>query len=102
MFSKPGPATMFADTLAMSADTLAMSYAANIVIAMRLTRMTLGTVDPHREGALMVSEKIDAATEATMAIARSFMGGQPGLAPSRAMAVYNRRVRLNLDRLTQP
>lgn len=102
MFSKPGPATMFANTLAMSADTLAMSYAANMVIAMRLTRMTLGTVDPRHEGALMISEKFDAAAEATLAVAQSLMSGQPGLAPSRAMAVYDRRVRHNLDRLTQP
>ena len=102
MFSKPGAARIFADTLAMGADMLAMSYAANMVIAMRLTKMTLGSLDPHREGALMISEKIDAAAEAAMAVTQSLMSGQPGLAPTRAMAVYNRRVRHNLDRLSQP
>ena len=95
MFNKPGPASMIA-------DAMAFSYAAHMVIAMRLTKMTLGAVDPRQEGALMVSEKIDAATEATLAVARSLMSGEAGLAPARAMAVYNRRVRHNLDRLTQP
>lgn len=94
MFSKSGPATMFS-------DTLAVSYAAQMVIAMRLTKMSLGIIDTRHEGVLMVAEKIDAAAEATWAVTQSLMTGQPGLAPARAMAVYKKRVRQNLDRLSQ-
>jgi hypothetical protein len=94
MPNKPGFATLFV-------DTLAMSVAANAVIAMRLTKMSLGVVDPTQEGVLMISEKIDAATEATFAAARSIALGEPEHAAGRAVAIYRRQVDLNLRRLTR-
>jgi len=92
MPNKPGLATLFV-------DTLAMSVAANAVIAMRLTKMSLGVVDLKQEGVLMISEKIDAATEATLAAARSIAVGEPHHAAGRAIAVYRRQVDQNLRRL---
>ena len=86
----------------LMAESLEVSVAAHTVIALRMARFATGHAESGHESRLMISEKIDAATEAAMAVAQSLMSGQPGLAPSRAMAVYNRRVRHNLDRLTQP
>lgn len=94
MPNRPGLATLFV-------DTLAMSVAANAVIAMRLTQMAFGVVDPKRESALMVAEKIDAATEATFAAARSIATGEAHHAAGRAVAVYRKRVDQNLRRLTR-
>lgn len=94
MDSRPGLATLLV-------DTLALSWAANAVIAVRLSKMALGVVDPSREAPLMVVEKIDAATEATFAAARSIAAGEPHHAAGRALAVYKRRVDRNLRRLTR-
>ena len=80
-------------------DTLAMSVAANAVIAMRLTQMSFGVVDPN-EGVLMVAEKFDAAAEASLAAARSFALGEPHHAAGRAVAVYREKVDRNYRRLT--
>jgi hypothetical protein len=95
MANKPGLATLFV-------DTLAMSVTANAVIAMRLTKMTLGNVDPTHEGALMIAEKIDAAAEASFAAARSIAAGEAHHAAGRAVAVYRKRVDRNLRRLLTP
>jgi hypothetical protein len=81
-------------------ETLALGVAANTVIAMRLTKIAFGTVDPKHESALMVAEKLDAAVEASLAAARAFAAGAPHHAPVRAVDVYKRRVERNLRRLT--
>lgn len=93
MSKLPGMTTLFA-------DTLALSVTANAVIAVRLTKMAFGAVDPNRESGLMVAEKIDAAVEASMASARAVFNGEPHHAAGRAVAVYKRRVDRNLRRLT--
>lgn len=93
MTDKPGLATLFA-------DTLAMSMTAHAVIAVRLTKMAFGVVDANHEGTLMVAEKIDAATEATFAAAQSIATGEAHHAAGRAVAVYKRCVDHNLRRLT--
>lgn len=93
MNSTPGLTTIFA-------DTIALSMAANAVIAVRLTKMAFGVVDPNHEGSLMIAEKIDAATEASFAAVLSFADGEPHHAAGRAIAVYKRKVDRNLRRLT--
>ncbi len=60
MNSRPDLATLFM-------DTLTLSLAANAVIAVRLSKMAFGVVDPSREAPLMVLEKVDAAIEASLA-----------------------------------
>jgi hypothetical protein len=81
-------------------DTLTLSMAANTVIAVRLSKIAFGVVDPSLEGPLMVVEKVDAAVEATFAAARSMVSGEPHHAAGRAVAVYKRKVDRNLRRLT--
>lgn len=93
MDSKSGLTTLFV-------DTLALSVTANAVIAMRLTQMAFGVVDPKHESSLMVAEKIDAAAEASMAAARAIAAGEAHHAAGRAVAVYKRRVDRNLRRLS--
>lgn len=93
MDSKSGLTTLFA-------DTLTLSVTANAVIAMRLTMMAFGAVDPNRESGLMVAEKIDAAAEASLAAARAIAAGEAHHAAGRAVAVYKRRVERNFHRLT--
>ncbi len=89
------------DLTTLFTDAFVLGFAANAVIAVRLTKIAFGVVDPNREGTLMVSEKIDAATEATFAAARSFALGEPHHAAGRAVAVYKKRVERNLRRLTR-
>lgn len=93
MDNRPGLTTLFF-------DTLVLSMTVNAVVAVRLTKIAFGVVDPKSEGSLMVAEKIDAAAEATFAAARSFAAGEPHHAAGRAVAVYKRRVERNLRRLT--
>ncbi len=93
MDNRTGLATLFV-------DTFFLSMAANAVIAVRLSKMAFGVVDPIREAPLMVAEKVDAAVEATAAAARSMVSGEPHHAAGRAVAVYKRRVDRNLRRLT--
>ncbi len=93
MNSRPDLATLFV-------DTLTLSMAANAVIAVRLSKMAFGVVDPSREAPLMVLEKVDAAIEATLAAARSVVVGEAHHAAGRAVAVYKRKVDRNLRRLT--
>jgi hypothetical protein len=93
MTNKPGLTTLFT-------DTLALSMTVNAVISVRLMKMAFGVVDPNHEGSLMISEKIDAATEATVAAARSFASGEAHHAAGRAVRVYKMRVDRNLRRLT--
>ncbi|RTL89971.1 MAG: hypothetical protein EKK29_01940 [Hyphomicrobiales bacterium] len=93
MDNRPGLTTLLS-------DTLVLTMAVNAVIAVRLAKIAVGAVDPKHEGTLMVAEKIDAATEATFAAARSFVAGEPHHAAGRAVAVYKRRVERNLRRLT--
>lgn len=81
-------------------ETVAMSWAAHTVIAMRLTKIAFGGVDATRESRLMVTEKVEAAAEATLQAAQSLLTGQAHRAPGRAMAVYKKRVKRNLRRLT--
>ncbi|PPD43708.1 MAG: hypothetical protein CTY15_09220 [Methylocystis sp.] len=93
MHGKPGFTTLFS-------DAFTMSVAANAVIAVRLTKMAFGVVDPHHESGLMVAEKLDAATEATMAATVAIFSGEAHHAAGCAVAVYKRRVDRNLRRLT--
>ncbi len=83
------------------ADAMKMGFDANQVIATRLMRMATGAVDSKRESKLMVTEKLEAAAEATMAAATSIATGQPHRAPGRALSAYNKRVKRNLRRLTK-
>ena len=80
-------------------DTLKMGFVANQVIGLRLMKIATGGAHAKRESDLMVSEKIEAAAEASFAAATSMATGQPHRAAERALAVYTKRVNRNLRRL---
>lgn len=82
-------------------DSIAMSVAANQVIGLRLMRIAMGGAHGERESKLMVSEKFEAAAEASMEAAMSVATGQPHRAPGRALAAYKKRVNRNLRRLSK-
>lgn len=82
-------------------DSIAMGFAANQVIAIRLMKMALGQVDSKRESHLMVTEKMEAATEAAIVAAQSVATGNPHEAPGRALTAYSKRVNRNLRRLSR-
>lgn len=82
-------------------DTLKMSFVANQVIGLRLMKIATGGAHGKRESDLMVSEKLEAAAEASLAAAMSMATGQPHRAAERALAVYTKRVNGNLTRLSK-
>ncbi|MBM3563315.1 MAG: hypothetical protein FJX16_10050 [Alphaproteobacteria bacterium] len=82
-------------------DTLKMSLLANQVIGLRLMKIAAGGAHGKRESQLMVSEKIEAAAEASVEAAMSVASGRPHHAAERALAVYTERVNGNLRRLTK-
>lgn len=85
----------------LSADMARLGVESGSVIGLRLMRMASGSVDSQAETALMVSEKAKAAWDAQFLFARSLLTGQGHLAPSRAVALYRRRVQANQRRLTR-
>ncbi len=82
-------------------DSMLLGFNANKVIALRLAKIARGGAAADAESRLMVDEKIKAAMDANMAAAQSVMTGQAHLAPKRALAVYKRKVRRNLRRLSK-
>jgi len=82
-------------------DAFKMSFLANQVIGLRLMKIAAGGAHGKRESELMVSEKIEAAAEASLAAATSMATGQPHRAAEHALAVYTKRVNGNLRRLTK-
>ena len=82
-------------------DTLKMGFVANQVIGLRLMKIATGGAHGKRESDLMVSEKLEAAAEASLAAAMSMATGQPHRAAERALAVYTKRVNGNLTRLSK-
>ena len=79
-----------------------VGWDANVVVAMRLMRLTVGGALAQREAQRMISEKVIAIAEAqTAAVTKMIMGGGMAAATKSASAVYRRKVRANQRRLTQ-
>ncbi len=83
------------------ADSMRMGIEANLVIAMRLSKIAWGGGAAKAESRRMVEEKIKAAQDANIAAAQAILTGQAHLAPKRALSVYQRGVRKNLRRLSK-
>ncbi|HKS86054.1 MAG TPA: hypothetical protein VJR71_11290 [Pseudolabrys sp.] len=81
---------------------LEIAWDANIVVAMRLSRLVSGGAIAQREAQKMVIEKGLTFAEAQMAAAARMMGGG-GIARATKSAsdVYRRKVRSNRRRLVQ-
>jgi hypothetical protein len=83
------------------ADAMTLGVNANLVIAMRLAKLAWGGPAAEAESRRMVEEKIRAAGEANISAAQAVLTGKAHLAPKRALSVYQRRVRKNLQRLSK-
>jgi xanthine dehydrogenase iron-sulfur cluster and FAD-binding subunit A len=83
------------------ADSMTLGLNANLVIALRLAKIAWGGPAAKAESLRMVEEKIQAAQEANISAAQAVLTGKAHLAPKRAMSVYQRRVRKNLERLSK-
>ena len=79
-----------------------VGWDANVVVAMRLMRLTVGGALAQREAQRMVAEKVTAIAEAqAAAVTKMIMGGGMAAATKSASAVYRRKVRANRRRLTR-
>jgi xanthine dehydrogenase iron-sulfur cluster and FAD-binding subunit A len=83
------------------ADSMTLGLNANLVITLRLAKIAWGGPAAKTESLRMVEEKIQAAREANISAAQAVLTGKAHLAPKRAMSVYQRRVRKNLERLSK-
>ena len=83
------------------ANSVRLGLEANLVIAMRLAKIAWGGAAAKAESRRMVEEKIQAAQEANISATQAVLTGNAHLAPKRALSVYQRRVRKNLQRLTK-
>ena len=85
--------------LSLSMDAMRLSMETQSVIGLRMVKAAFGGPDAGEEAALMISEKIQAAFDANLVVARSVLAGDGHLAPARAVALYRRRVKANQRRL---
>ncbi len=85
----------------LGADMARLGVESSSVIGLRMMQAALGSPGAQKEAVLMVTEKAKAALDAQFLLARSVMAGQGHLAPSRAVALYRRRVQANHRRLTR-
>ena len=81
-------------------DTMKLAFDAQAVVAMRAFEMASGRTSA-REGALMVSEKIEAMFRAQAAAASAILSGHSDAAFPAAVSVYGRSARANRVRLTR-
>ncbi|MFY9658447.1 MAG: hypothetical protein WAK01_18005 [Methylocystis sp.] len=83
------------------ADSMTLGLNANLVIALRLSKLAWGGPDAEAESRLMVEEKLKAAQDANVSAATAILTGKAHLAPKRALSVYQSSVRKNLSRLSK-
>jgi hypothetical protein len=78
-----------------------MGLEAQQVIALRLARLMGGGNAAWAEAALMTTEKLSALYEVQTDAAMAVLTGKAAAVPSRAAALYRRRIRANRKRLTR-
>ena len=83
------------------ADSIKLGLNANLVVALRLAKIARGGAGAKAESRRMVEEKLKAVQDANVAAARSVLTGKAQLAPKRALNVFQKRVRKNLNRLAK-
>jgi hypothetical protein len=71
------------------------------VVALRMVKLAAGGAAAAAESERMVLEKAHAAVEANAQVWTSLMTGQAQQGPTRALAVYRRKVRANRRRLSR-
>ena len=83
----------------LSMDTFMLGLESQSVIGLRLLKAAMGGEAAQREAALMVAEKAQAVVDVHLVLAKSAIAGQAHLGPSRAVALFRRRVQANRRRL---
>jgi hypothetical protein len=83
----------------LAAAAFKLGVTANTVVALRLAKLVKGGSPAKRESKLMVAEKIAAAQKAGLAAARDVALGRAVQTPQRTMAIYQKRVSRNIQRL---
>lgn len=71
------------------------------VVALRMMKLAGGGAGAAAEAQRMVAEKVSAAMAAQTELALGVISGSPHAGPTKAMALYRRRVRANRRRLTR-
>lgn len=88
--------------LALSLQAARLGLEAQQVVALRMLRFWTGHPGGHREAERMVSEKLIAASVASMTAATALTTGQSQTAVARrVIGGYGRKVRANRRRLTR-
>lgn len=86
--------------LRLSLNAFRLGAEANSVVALRMMKIASGGPAAAREAQLMVSEKIQTAIEAQSQLAIGAMTGAAAhVGPTKALALYRRKVRANRRRL---
>ena len=86
-----------ADLFAAISD---LAVESGTVVGLRMLAAVEGGPTWPAEARLMVQEKTKAAIDAQTLVMTSFLTGQASSAPTRALALYRRRVKANRRRLT--
>jgi len=87
--------------LSLAADSMRLGFEAQDVIGLRMIKAACGGFDAGDEAMRMVTEKSQAAWDASFLVTRSVIAGEGHLAPARALALYRRRVKANQRRLSR-
>ena len=87
--------------LKLSLDTFWLGAEAGQVIALRMAKLAAGGAGAAAEAERMVSEKVTAAMAAQTQMVLGAMTGSAHAGPTRAVALYRRKVRANRRRLVK-
>lgn len=87
--------------LKLSLDTFWLGAEASQVIALRMAKLAAGGADAAAETERMVSEKMTAAVAVQTQLVLGAMTGSAHAGPTRAVALYRRKVRANRRRLAR-
>ncbi|HXW70390.1 MAG TPA: hypothetical protein VEK34_02945 [Methylocella sp.] len=82
-------------------NSIKLSASASTVIALRMMKLAKGGSAAKRESKRMVDEKIKAAFDANVDAARALAAGKGAQIPTRTLALYQKRVQRNLQRLSK-
>lgn len=80
---------------------LALGVTAGAVVGLRVMKLARGGRAAGRESVLMVDEKLRAAFDANVEVAKSLASGKAQRAPERVLGLYQKRVAANLRRLAK-
>ncbi len=87
--------------LKLSVDTFWLGAEASQVVALRMMKLAGGGAGAAAEAQRMVTEKVAAAMAVQTELALGAMSGSPHAGPTKAVALYRRKVRANRRRLSR-